>query len=341
MTLEQSPLEPPTEEYWQALLDQGEFSAPLAEGSFEGDFVRGDLHGDAAPGHVAGRRFVFDRSVAPNGSGTGSASVRDDLWSELESWYTERRTFVAPVIGCNKGGLLVRIGDGIGFLPASQLKDLPCSLGTDELRSDLEQLVGREVTLRLIELDRSRNRVICSERAALWNDDAVDAQLDELENKIGDEIEGTVRSLCDFGAFIDLGNIDGLVHISELSWQRVGHPAEVLEVGQEVRVRVLSVDRTARRVGLSMKRLEPNPWPRVYEHYAVGSVIDATVTNVVDFGAFASVEEGVEGLIHISEMSDEPFVHPREVVSEGERVRVRVLHVDPESRRLGLSMRQA
>jgi small subunit ribosomal protein S1 len=320
----------PTEDYWQALLEQGEMApADRASG-------RRPVALSGKPGAASDLS-----SDSPNGAAAQAGPGRDELWNELDAWFGEGRSFTAPVIGCNKGGLLVRVGDGIGFLPASQLKDLPCSLGTDDLRRDLEQLVGRDYTLRLIELDRSRNRVICSERAAQWDDESIDSRLDDLEGHIGSEIEGVVRSLCDFGAFVDLGNIDGLVHISEISWQRVGRPAEVLEVGQPVRVIVMSVDHAARRVGLSLKRLEQNPWPQVCEHYAVGNVIDATVTNVVDFGAFASVEEGVEGLIHISELSEGPFTHPGEIVTEGENVRVRVLHIDPDSRRLGLSLRQA
>ena len=317
----------PTEDYWQALLEQGE----MAAGTVKPDDAAGLTPGAAVISHLGSR----------NGRLAAADDERDQFWRELDAWFAEGRSFAAPVIGCNKGGLLVRVAQRIGFLPASQLKDLPCSLGTDELRGDLERLVGSELTLRLIELDPSRNRVICSERAAQWDDDSIGSRLDELESRVGSTIEGVVRSLCDFGAFVDLGNIDGLIHVSEISWQRVGHPSEALEVGQEVEVLVMSVDRDARRVGLSLKRLERNPWPEVCEHYAVGNIIDATVTNVVDFGAFACVAEGVEGLIHISELSDGPFGHPSEVVREGQEVRVRVLHVDPDSRRLGLSLRQA
>jgi small subunit ribosomal protein S1 len=265
----------------------------------------------------------------------------DELWARLARWYNEGRVFDAPVIGCNKGGLLVRVCRSIGFVPASQLADLPPSLGTIDLRADLEGLVGHDLQLRLIELDRSRNRLICSERATQWDDEGIERRLDELDQKIGQPVRGIVRSVCDFGAFVDLGGLDGLVHISELSWQRIRHPSDVLSVGESVDVIVLQVDRENRRVALSRKRLRPDPWARVDDRFKVGEVIEVRVTNIVPFGAFARVEEGVEGLIHISELAEGPFVDIRHVVTEGEMVQARVLHIDAESRRLGLSLRQA
>lgn len=315
-----------SEDYWRALLEQGEIAA-----------CPGRRPHDAA----SDRKRAADAVPPATDLGDDRDERRETFWSELEAWQAEGRVFRAPAIGCNKGGLLMRVHDNIAFLPASQLVDLPCSLGTDRLRADLEQLVGREFDLRIIEIDRSRNRVICSERAASLMDDSLCARLDELEAQIGNEIEGEVRTLCDFGAFVDLGGIDGLIHVSEIGWQRVGHPSEVLTPGQRLRVLVLNVDRDARRVGLSLKRLRRNPWPLVAERHAVGDVIDAIITNVVDFGAFAVVDEGVEGLVHISELADQPFGHPSEVVSEGQHVRVRILHIDVEGRRLGLSLRQA
>jgi len=154
-------------------------------------------------------------------------------------------------------------------------------------------------------------------------------------------VRGRVRSLCDFGAFIDLGGIDGLVHISELSWQRIEHPRDVLRIGQEVELLVLNVDKEQRKVGLSLKRLEPDPWSTVEERYQVGALIQGTITNVVDFGAFVRIERGLEGLIHISELAEGNFLHPRNVVREGQTVTVRVLSVDGRNRRLALSLRRA
>jgi len=150
-----------------------------------------------------------------------------------------------------------------------------------------------------------------------------------------------VTRLCDFGAFVDLGGFDGLLHISELSWRHVEHPGEVLDVGQEMEVYILDVDRERKRVALSLKRLEPDPWPLAAEKYEVGQTVEGTVTNVVDFGAFVRVEEGLEGLIHISELGEGNFLHPRNVVQEGDVVKARILNIDPARRRMGLSLRQA
>jgi small subunit ribosomal protein S1 len=262
------------------------------------------------------------------------------VWARLSRWLADGHVFPAPVIGCNKGGVLVRVCCLIGFVPASQLADLPPSLGTAHLRSDLEGMVGDELTLRLIELDPSRNRIVCSERATGWEDGVIEARLDELEALTGREVSGKVRSICDFGVFVDLGGLDGLIHISELSWQRVHHPVDVVAVGEEVRVLVMQVDRRKRRVALSRRRLRRDPWTLVADRYDVGDVIDARITSVVPFGAFAMVDEGVEGLIHISELSADPLTDVRQVVMEGQHIRARVLRIDPHERRLGLSMRQ-
>lgn len=312
-----------SEDYWKALLEQGERSAEAPSGPVEA-FEPGDIGSSL----VNGAPRVVNRR-------------EPEQWSQLEEWHDAGKEFVAPVIGCNKGGLLVRVCEGLGFVPASQLVELPHSLGTPDLRSDLEKMVGHEITLRLIEIDRDRDRVICSERATRWHGGDADARLASLQERIGEDIEGTVRSVCDFGVFVDLGGIDGLIHISELSWQRVSHPSDVVALDERLRVRILNVDLEGRRVGLSLKRLRDDPWQRVADRYVVGDVIEAKVTNVVHFGAFAQVDEGVEGLIHISELSDTPFLYAQQVIAEGQMVKVRVLHIDPGARRLGLSIRQA
>lgn len=311
-----------SEDYWQALLSQGEDAPDIVDGA----------SGSAGAGANGQAEGLPAKPTRPRDAAQ---------WAVLNVWMAQRRLFAAPVIGCNKGGLLVRVCEGLGFVPASQLVDLPHSLGTPELRGDLEAMVGRELRLRLIEVDPERERVICSERATQWQSDDLDQQLADLSERVGSEVEGVVRSVCDFGAFVDLGGVDGLVHISELSWQRVRHPEDIVQPEQPIRVRVLNVDFVHRRVGLSLKRLHPDPWQLVAERHQVGDVIPATVTNIVPFGAFARVEEGIEGLIHISELAEASFTDPREVVTEGQEVRVRVLHIDPASRRLGLSIRQA
>lgn len=342
METHESPDWSPSEAYWRALIEQGEVAGepePSAEDTHDrtypaGDLASGDL--DTAADHAA-----EDQAAYTNGATRWSKGRSDAMWATLREWQASGQMFDAPVIGCNKGGLLIRVCDGLGFVPASQLAELPRSLGTPDLRTDLESMVGRELHLRLIEVDAERDRVICSERATEWETAGADDLLFPLQARIGDEVEGIVRSVCDFGAFVDLGGVDGLIHISELSWQRVNHPSDVVSVDLTVRVRVLNVDMAARRVGLSLKRLHPDPWRLVSERHAVGDVIDAVITNVVHFGAFARIDEGIEGLIHISELSDRPFISPHEVVAEGQAIRARVLHVDPHARRLGLSIRQA
>ena len=281
-----------SEDYWQALLSQGEQTVE-------------------SPGVVGVGRL--DASTA--GAARLGQRRTDEQWTQLAAWMEEGRVFDAPVIGCNKGGLLVRIAEGLGFVPASQLAVLPQSLGTPDLRSDLEGMVGRDLKLRLIEIDPARDRVICSERATQWQEPQADGdRLAGLKDRVGDEVTGVVRSVCDFGVFVDLDGIDGLIHISELSWQRVRHPLDIVQPGMTLQVKVLNVDMEGRRVGLSLKRLHADPWRLVAERYHTGDVIDATVTNVVQFGAFAQVEEGVEGLIHISELSAVAFNAAEDVV---------------------------
>ncbi len=326
---ERPPWEQPLDEaHWQALLREECPCSPTEAADTLASFPDAegvDVH-SLWPG---GQRARDER-----------ACREEAFWEELRARAEAGEVFEAPVIGANKGGLLVRIGELIGFVPASQLVDVPASLGSDELAVDLEAWIGRTLSLRLIEVDRSRNRIICSERATACAGDVIDRRLDELEARIGTVVSGRVRALCDFGAFVDLGGVDGLIHISELSWLRIRHPREVVVPGAQVSVLVLHVDRHERRVALSLKRLEPDPWADIAEVYHPGDITDAFVTHVVSFGAFARIAEGVEGLIHLSEMADREFGDVREIVAEGQQVRVRILHVDPVARRLGLSLRQ-
>ena len=241
--------------------------------------------------------------------------------------------------GWNRGGLLVRWDRLQGFVPTSQLSDIPV-FEDDELRDEkLASWVGEVLRLRVIELDRSRNRLVLSERATAWGPKDGERLMSVITP--GETRVGYVSNICDFGAFVDLGGIDGLIHISELSWGRVTHPGELLSIGQRVEVSVLAVDKENGRVALSTKRLRPNPWATVDERYGVGQTTEAIVTNVVDFGAFAQLEEGLEGLIHISEMSEAQVEHPSDVVSSGDHVLVRILRIDSANHRLGLSMTQA
>lgn len=328
------------EGYWQSILEQGEFapSAPPPEKRYPYTRPRSADRRTESDGYSPDQSFVEAYEGATNSSVNADGYPEED-WRRLQQCHEKQEVLSGRVVGCNRGGLLVRLGEIIGFVPASQLEELPAHLGTDGLIEELEAMVGRELSLRLIELDGERNRIILSERATTWPVDGIQSLLEDLQE--GHSVRGRVRSLCEFGAFVDLGGVDGLVHISELSWQRIEHPQDVLRVGQDVELLVLNVDPEQRRVGLSLKRLTPDPWSTVEERYQVGQLIGGRVTNVVDFGAFVRVEEGLEGLIHVSELAEGNFLHPRNVVQEGDRVTVRVLSVDGHSRRLGLSLRRA
>jgi small subunit ribosomal protein S1 len=243
-----------------------------------------------------------------------------------------------PVVGYNRGGVLVG-WDGLrGFVPASHLVNLSPQANEDERHKELQRLVGNQLRLKIIELDAERGRFVLSERASHLDESNRQGLLNTLCP--GDVRQGHVTNLCSFGAFVDLGGLEGLVHVSELSWGRVEHPSDVLERSQPVEVYVLNVDRKRGRVGLSIKRLQPDPWQSVEERYQIGQTVEGVVTHVVDFGAFARVEEGLEGLIHVSELAEGNFVHPRNVVREGDTVVARILTIDSERRRMGLSLRQ-
>jgi small subunit ribosomal protein S1 len=241
------------------------------------------------------------------------------------------------VVGHNRGGVLVDCERLQGFVPASQLVGFKHTSGEDRT-TQLEEMVGQRLQLKIIELDEDWNRLILSERAAESGPGSPKEILNQL--RPGDVCDGWITNLCPFGAFVDLGGIEGLIHISELSWGRVDSPQEVLSTGNRVQVYVLNVDRERHRVGLSLKRLRPNPWSSVEENYQVGQLVGGRVTNVVDFGAFVRLEEGLEGLIHVSELAEGNFLHPRNIVQEGEEVTVRIIRVDSHNHRLGLSIRQ-
>lgn len=263
-------------------------------------------------------------------------------WLAAQQSFENQETLELQVIGHNKGGVLVRVGKLRGFVPGSQLAlqritDHQSAGVRDEER--WAAMVGETLQLKVIEVDRERNRLILSERAAMR--DQRKGVLDKLAE--GDVRQGRVTNLADFGAFIDVGGIDGLVHLSELSWRRVSHPSEVLEVGQEIEVYVLKVDRERERVALSLKRLQPDPWDSVEERYQEGQVVEGIITRFAKWGAFASIvgDEAIEGLIHVSELDESPVVHPREVVQPGQVVTLRVVSVDGKRHRMALSLKQA
>jgi len=265
-------------------------------------------------------------------------------WQEAEALLASQAAYEGQIAGYNKGGLIVRVGNVRGFVPASQFS--PTRRRSSGEGTTPEQkwghMVGQAMHVKVIEVDRERNRLILSERAAAKESRA--AQKERLLNEIkeGDVLTGRVMSLADFGVFVDLGGADGLVHLSELSWKRVAHPKEVMRVGQQVQVQVLSVERERKRIALSIKRLEGDPWDSMAERIQPGQLVRGTITKLTKFGAFARIEgaDDTEGLIHISELADERVENPRDVVQEGQTVTLRVLKVDTERRRIGLSLKK-
>lgn len=307
---------PPDEGYWQALLDDGENCGVTSAAGGVG----------LATGQEAGTAEAEEPMVG------------DDVWREACALMEQQESLELPVIGCNRGGVIVGWNGLRGFVPASHLMSLSSSVDETERLEELQHLVGSRLCLKIIELDPEQSRFVLSERATSSDEDHRQALLERLFP--GDVCQGRVTNLCSFGAFVDLGGLEGLVHVSELSWGRVGHPQDVLASGQPVEVYVINVDRGRGRVGLSLKRLQPDPWQFVEERYQIGQVVDGVVTHVVDFGAFARVEEGLEGLIHVSELAEGEVSHPRNVISVGDVVRALIINIDSERRRMGLSLRQ-
>jgi len=235
------------------------------------------------------------------------------------------------VIEVVKGGLILDLGVR-GFLPAS-LVDI-------RRVQDLDEFLGQELRAKVIELNRSRNNVVLSRRAVLEDErkEMRQAILDRLNP--GDVVDGQISNIVDFGAFVDLDGMDGLIHISELSWSHVNHPSEVLEIGQDVKVKVLDIDRERQRISLGLKQTQSDPWQQVLETYHEGDEVEGKVTKVVTFGAFVEIMPGVEGLVHISELAQHHVENPREVVSQGDLVRAKIIEVDAERRRLSLSLKR-
>lgn len=261
-------------------------------------------------------------------------------WEVVEDLLATNESYPSKVIGYNKGGLIVPVGGLRGFVPASQISLTRRSAGNESPEQRWSKMVGDPMNVRVIEVDRERRRLILSERMALseTRETLKDRLLEELQE--GSVRTGRVTSLADFGAFVNIEGADGLVHLSEISWDRIQHPNEVLKVGQEVKVKVISVDRERKRIGLSMRQLEDDPWVRKVGHLKEGMLVEGTITHLTKFGAFARLDEDLEGLIHVSELSEQRVAHPKEVLSEGEVVTLRVIKIDPERRRIGLSLRK-
>jgi len=265
-------------------------------------------------------------------------SSSENGWMLAEKSYTQGDTLELRVVSHNRGGLLVDLGGLNGFVPASQLAAFPRNLADDARAQELARYVGNSLRLKVIELERARNRLILSERVVNPPVSRADRLLATIQPE--QTCSGIVRNVTDFGAFIDLGGVEGLVHVSELSWEYVKHPSDLLTPGQEIQVYVLDVNREQRRIACSLKRLVPNPWQDLLSRVKPGDWVTGTVTSVVPFGAFVRIAHGIEGLVHTSELAEGRFFHPRDVVKEGQTVRTRVLEIDAIQRRIKLSLRQ-
>lgn len=253
-------------------------------------------------------------------------------WNRIEEMFNKGENVEGEVIEVVKGGLILDIGLR-GFLPAS-LVDL-------RRVKDLNAYLGTSIEARVIEMDRNRNNVVLSRRVVL--EEERKAERSEILSKLqpGMRLKGTVSSIVDFGAFVDLGGIDGLIHISELSWNHVNHPSEVVKVGQEVEVQVLDVDLNRERISLGLKQTTEDPWRTLVKKYPVGAIVEGTVTKLVPFGAFVDLGEGIEGLVHISEMAKQHVDQPIQVCNVGDTVQVKVMEIDLDRRRISLSMKAA
>lgn len=302
----------------------------------EGDYVKGLREGDTVP--VVVSKLTTDEGML-------ILSIADAL--QKQDWLTAEKLLESgdidtyEVVGYNKGGLLVTFGHLRGFIPASHVVGLPRNMNEDERNDQLEEMIGQTLPAKVIEVERRRRRLVLSHRYAEreYRSQRKNELFEEL--KVGDVVQGEVRSLRPFGAFVDIGGADGLLHVSEIGWTPVSHPRDVLKVGDIIQVEILRLDSDRSRIALSRKQLLPNPWESIEERYKPGQTVLVNITRVVDFGAFAQLEPGVEGLIHISELADIAVAEPLRTVEPGNRVAVKILRVDADRQRIGLSRRQA
>ncbi|MBA3871207.1 MAG: S1 RNA-binding domain-containing protein [Anaerolineae bacterium] len=264
-------------------------------------------------------------------------------WRRAEEYRESQEVYESHVAGYNKGGLIVRFGRLRGFVPQSQIgSDRRRLLDGETPEERWGKMVNETISVKVMEVDRARNRLILSERMAAR--ESRESRKEDLIGRlqVGEVRTGRVVSLVDFGAFVDIGGAEGLVHLTELSWKHITHPKEFLTVGQEVKAEVISIDPENKRIGLSMKRQEVDPWDTVAINYQIGQLVQGIVTKMTKFGAFVRLVDvpEIEGLVHISELSDQRVAHPREVLQEGETVTLRVVKMDIEDRRLGLSLKK-
>jgi small subunit ribosomal protein S1 len=311
---------PLEEGYWRVLLTEGEVARAIPPAAMS------EWQAVAGPPDAV----TVQKPTAPS---------QGDDWNVANKSLQSGDVSTAQVVGYNRGGLLVNWQNLRGFVPASHLVGLSPVMDEEARKAEFARRVGWNLCVKVIEVDPAQERLILSERATSTEEARREALWEDLCE--GAVRRGYITNVCAFGAFVDLGGLEGLVHISEISWGRVNHPGDVLKTGDPVEVYVISVDRGAKRVALSIKRLKPDPWATIRERYQPGQLITGMITNVVSFGAFMRVEDGVEGLIHVSELAEGQFLHPRNVVKEGDVVTVRILNIDSNQRRLGLSLRKA
>ncbi len=281
----------------------------------------------------------------PEDDGVFVLSMADAL--QQRDWLTAQQMLESgeisthKVLSYNKGGITVEFNHLRGFVPASHIIDMPRNLSEDQRREEFEARIGQEMRLKVIEVDPKRRRLVMSQMLA--EREYRNAIKEDLFKRlsVGDVVSGTVRSMRPFGAFVDIGGVDGLLHVSEIGFGNINHPREAIQVGQEIEVQVIRIDTDSQRVALSRKRLLSNPWDGIEERYKLGAVVPATITRLAEFGAFAQLEPGVEGLIHISEIADIAVAEPLKTLRPGDKIMAKVLRVDAKRQRIGLSIRQS
>jgi small subunit ribosomal protein S1 len=305
---------------------------PMDESWWEAVLTEEETLGCSSASRVS-RPMIMSPRWEEEGSGKTESEVLD--WEQAIELYDQDMVTSMLVTSWNRGGLLVS-GDQLqGFVPISHLIESPCQ--ADDIEEWLARYVDRTLDLKVIECDQERGRVVLSERAAQSSPGSRNRLLQNLAP--GSCATGTVTNITDFGVFVDLGGVEGLVHVSEISWGRVQHPTEVVSLGQQVVVYVINVDPKRARVALSLKRLHSNPWESAEERYFPGQITDAVITSIVPFGAFARLEEGLDGLIHVSEITENEELEGISGLQEGQQVKVRILHVNASKQRLGLSLK--
>ena len=259
-------------------------------------------------------------------------------WKRADELMNAEALYTGEIIDTNKGGVIVAFGHLRGFVPASHVLDLPRGLNEEARAAFLQNLVGSEITVKVIEVNHKRRRLVFSQSAAAQETRAArkEALLAELAE--GSARKGVVSGLADFGAFVDLGGADGLIHISELAWRRVRHPSQVLAVGDEIEVYILNLDARGKRIGLSLKRLQPNPWTLVDDMYHIGQLVEGVISRVESFGAFISLEPGIEALLHVSQISHNREENPLRHLYDGQKLLMRIISIESDRQRLGLSL---